>query len=86
LSLEEKVNAALDEIRPHLAGDGGSIELLEITKDNIAMVKWLGTCEFCSMSIMTMKAGVEQAIKTKAPEITEVIAVNGIYATADEEK
>jgi Fe-S cluster biogenesis protein NfuA len=84
LDLTEKINAALNEIKPHLAGDGGSIELVEITEDNKVYIKWLGTCEFCSMSTMTMKAGVEQAIKTKAPEITEVIAINGMFAVSNE--
>jgi Fe-S cluster biogenesis protein NfuA len=72
----EKVNLALDEIRPHLAVDGGNIELVEVTDDLTVKIKWLGNCAFCSMSDMTMKAGVEQAIKSKLPEIKNVIAVN----------
>ena len=75
--LVEKVNLALDEIRPHLAVDGGNIEVIEVTDDFQVRVKWLGNCEFCSMSAMTMKAGVEQAIKSKLPEIKGVEAVNG---------
>ena len=78
LSLHENVNLALDSIRPHLAVDGGNIEVVEITDDMTVMVKWMGNCEFCSMSIMTMKAGVEQAIKSKVPEIQRIEAVNGI--------
>ncbi len=73
----EKVNLALDDIRPHLAVDGGNIEVVDITEELQVVVKWLGNCEFCSMSAMTMKAGVEQAIKSKLPEITGVKAVNG---------
>lgn len=84
MTLEERVNAALDEIRPHLAGDGGNIELVEISEDKKVYVKWIGTCEFCTMSIMTMKAGVEQAIKLKVPEIESIIAVNGMFSTVDE--
>ena len=73
-----KVNQALEDIRPHLAVDGGNIELIEITEDLTVRVKWLGNCEFCSMSTMTMKAGVEQAIRSRVPEIKNVEAVNGM--------
>jgi Fe-S cluster biogenesis protein NfuA len=76
--LIEKVNAALNDIRPFLQVDGGNIEVVDITEDNIVHVKWLGMCESCSMSAMTMKAGVEQAIKNKLPEINGVIAINGL--------
>jgi Fe-S cluster biogenesis protein NfuA len=76
----EKVNIALDEIRPHLAVDGGNIELIEVTDDLIVRIKWMGNCEHCSMSAMTMKAGVEQAIKSRLPEIKSVEAINGFHA------
>jgi Fe-S cluster biogenesis protein NfuA len=78
--LFDKVNHALDEIRPHLAVDGGNIELVEITDDFIVKIKWIGNCEHCSMSTMTMKAGVEQAIKSRLPEIKGVEAINGYFA------
>ena len=77
--LLKKIDIALEDIRPHLAVDGGNIEVLEVTDDYQVLVKWLGTCEFCSMSAMTMKAGVEQAIKSKVPEIKGIEAVNGIH-------
>lgn len=77
--LIDRINQALDEIRPHLKGDGGDIELVDITDDMIVLVKWLGNCAFCSMSTMTMRAGVEQSIKSKLPEIIAVKAVNGYY-------
>ena len=73
-----RVEEALDEVRPHLAVDGGNVELVEITDKFIIKLKWLGTCENCSMSEMTMKAGVENAIKNKVPEVAGVIAINGI--------
>jgi Fe-S cluster biogenesis protein NfuA len=76
--LFEKVNKALDDVRPHLAVDEGDIEIVDITPDMKVLIKWLGNCEFCSMSTMTMKAGVEHAIKSKVPEITHVEALNGI--------
>ncbi|MBC7885368.1 MAG: NifU family protein [Saprospiraceae bacterium] len=77
--LLDKVNSALDEIRPHLAVDGGNIEIVEITDDLIVRIKWLGNCEHCSMSTMTMRAGVEQTIKSKLPEIKGVEALNGYF-------
>ena len=76
--LMDQINAALDEIRPHLIVDGGNIEVVELTDDMELKVKWMGNCEFCSMSAMTMKAGVEQAIKQKLPQIQKVTAINGV--------
>jgi Fe-S cluster biogenesis protein NfuA len=78
-TLYDKVNRALDEIRPHLAVDGGNLEIVEITDDLIVKIKWMGNCEHCSMSAMTMRAGVEQTIKSKLPEIKGVEAVNGYF-------
>ena len=77
-ALVDKVDAALEEIRPHLKVDGGNIEVVDITDDMTVRIKWLGNCEFCSMSAMTMKAGVEQTIKAKIPEIQAIEAVNGL--------
>ncbi len=76
--LLQRVELALDEIRPHLKVDKGDIELVDITDDLEVKVKWLGSCEYCSMSAMTMKAGVEHTIKQKLPEIKSVQAVNGV--------
>ena len=76
--LMDQINAALDEIRPHLSVDGGNIEVVELTDDMELKVKWMGNCEFCSMSAMTMKAGVEQAIRQKLPQIKKVTAINGV--------
>ena len=76
--LLQKVEAALDTIRPHLATDGGNVEIVEITEDQIVRVKWLGNCENCFMSAMTMKAGIEQAIIGKVPGIKGVEAINGV--------
>jgi len=71
-----RVQRALDELRPFLAADGGDISLDEITMDGLVRVRLHGACTNCSMSAMTMKAGVEEAIKRVAPEITAVEAVN----------
>ena len=77
-ALKDRVDAALESLRPHLMVDGGNIEVVEITDDMTVKVKWLGNCEFCSMSAMTMKAGVEQTLKSKIPEIKSIEAVNGL--------
>ncbi|GLR18339.1 NifU family protein [Portibacter lacus] len=74
----DRVDVALEEIRPHLAVDGGNIEVLDVTDELMVQIKWLGNCEMCTMSSMTMKAGVEQAIKSRIPQINGVHAVNGI--------
>lgn len=71
-----KVNTSLQTIRPYLEADGGNITLLEVTDDMTARVELHGACCGCAMSIMTMKAGVEGAIKSAVPQIKEVEAVN----------
>lgn len=73
-----KVDVALDDIRPHLAVDGGNIEVMDVTDELMVQIKWLGNCEMCTMSRMTMKAGVEQAIKSRIPQINGVEALNGL--------
>lgn len=74
--LVKKVEEALEQLRPFLHADGGDMELVEITDDAIVKVKLMGACSDCSMSIMTLKAGLEEAIKKAAPEIQAVEAVN----------
>lgn len=74
--LAEKINLSLSELRPHLHADGGDMELVEITDEGIAKVRLLGACSDCSMSMMTIKAGLEEAVKKVAPEIIAVQAVN----------
>jgi Fe-S cluster biogenesis protein NfuA len=69
-----KIQDALKQIRPYLEADGGDVELVEVTKDYVARVKLLGACSSCSMSTMTMKAGIEDAIKRATPEIKSVVA------------
>lgn len=74
----ERINASLNDIRPFLKEDGGNIEVVDVSDDNIVSIRWMGNCENCSMSAMTMRAGIEQTIRTKMPEIKGVIAVNGL--------
>lgn len=72
---KERVLEALAQIRPFLEKDGGDISLVEITSDMVARVRFLGACETCSMSAMTLRAGVEENIRNLAPEIVRVEAL-----------
>lgn len=74
--LHDKVHTALEQLRPYLKSDGGDMELVEITTDNIVRVKLLGACKTCNMSAMTLKAGLEEALKNSAPQIRGVEAVD----------
>lgn len=76
LTLLERVKTALEEIIPFLEEDGGGLEVLEVTEDNVARVEFKGACRSCTMNNMTFKAGVEDAIRRHVPEIREVEAVN----------
>jgi Fe-S cluster biogenesis protein NfuA len=76
VELTEKINSSLDQLRPFLHADGGDMELVEITDDGIVRVRLMGACSDCSMSLMTLKAGLEEAVKKIAPEIKSVEAVN----------
>ncbi len=71
---KEKVLQALAQIRPFLEKDGGDISLVEITDEMVVRIKLHGACETCSMSAMTLRAGVEENIRNLAPEIIRVEA------------
>ena len=77
-ALLEKIEEALNLVRPHLNVDGGDVEVVEVTDDLRLRIRWLGMCENCAMSTMTLRAGIAEAIKGKIPEITAVEAVNGV--------
>jgi Fe-S cluster biogenesis protein NfuA len=76
VTLAEKVEIALNSIRPYLEADGGNVKVLEVTADGVARLEMLGSCGSCPMSPMTLKAGVEETIKREVPEITRVEAIN----------
>ena len=76
--LLSKIEGALDEIRPYLEADEGDIRLIEVTDDMVVKVKLLGACSSCNVSMMTMKSGVEQAIKRAVPDIKEVIDITSL--------
>ena len=73
--MKERVEKALDKIRPMLKADGGNVELVEVTDDGIVKLKLTGSCGCCPMSSMTLKTGIERIIKQEIPEIKEVIAL-----------
>ena len=73
-----KIEAALDEIRPYLKSDGGDISLVEITDDYIVKVKLIGACETCHVSMMTLKNGVEVAIKNAVPKVKKVVEITNL--------
>ncbi|MCX5657781.1 MAG: NifU family protein [Candidatus Omnitrophica bacterium] len=73
--MKEKVEAALNKIRPMLQADGGNIELVEVSPDGVVKVRLSGSCGCCSMSQVTLKMGVEKLIKKEVPGVKEVIAV-----------
>ncbi len=72
--MNEKIQAALDEIRPALQADGGDVELVGI-KDGTVSGKLKGACGGCPMSTMTLKMGIEKILKERVPEVKEVVAV-----------
>ena len=76
--LLSKIEGALDEIRPYLEAYEGDIKLIEVTDEMVVKVKLMGACSSCNVSMMTMKSGVEQAIKRAVPEIIEVIDITSL--------
>ena len=74
--VKERVEQALDLIRPALQNDGGNVELVDVDEENmIVKVRLTGACGSCPMSQMTLRMGVERVLKEEIPEITEVVAV-----------
>lgn len=73
--MREKVEAALNKIRPLLQADGGDVELVEITSDGTVRVKLTGACRGCPMSQLTLKMAIEKALKQDIPDVKEVVAV-----------
>ena len=74
--LYQQVEEAISSIRPYLETDGGDVKILEITEDMVVRLELLGACSNCRMSTMTLKAGVEEAIKRAVPSIRKVEAIN----------
>lgn len=75
-SLKQKVEAALDTVRPYLKADGGDVKVIEISEDGIVKVEMIGACGSCSISPITLKTGIEQAILSQVEGIKSVVAIN----------
>jgi len=73
--MQETIETALGKIRPSLNADGGDVELVEVTRDEVVKVKLTGACGGCPMSQMTLKVGIEKVLKEEVPELKEVVAV-----------
>ncbi|HWB64581.1 MAG TPA: NifU family protein [Chitinophagales bacterium] len=74
--LWDKVEESLNTMRPYLNDDGGNVEIVEITDELVVKVKLVGACSTCPQSFMTMKAGIEEAVKRSVPEIKAIVAIN----------
>jgi len=72
IKVKEKVQKALDKIRPMLQADGGDCELIDVSVDGVVKVKLTGACQGCPMSEMTLKMGIERQLKSMVPEVKEV--------------
>ncbi len=73
--MREKVEKALEKIRPMLMADGGNVELIDVSADGVVKLKLTGSCGCCPMSQMTLKMGIEKILKKEVPQIKQVIAV-----------
>ena len=73
--LKEKVEKVLGEIRPQLQADGGDVELVEVTENNVVKVRLQGACAGCPMAQMTLKNGIERILKMKIPDVKYVESV-----------
>ena len=73
--MKEEVLKVLEQVRPGLQADGGDVELVEVTEDGIVRVRLTGACGSCPMSTMTLKMGIERAMKAQIPGVKEVVQV-----------
>ncbi|MHC4470927.1 MAG: NifU family protein [Planctomycetota bacterium] len=73
--MRDKVQEALDSIRPFLQADGGDVELIDVNDEGVVFVRLVGACGGCPMSQMTLKAGIEERVKEQVPEVKAVEAV-----------
>ena len=74
----DKIEVAVQEIRPFLEADGGDIHFIELTDDWVVKVKLAGACSSCNISMMTLKNGVEMAVKRAVPKVKEVLEISSL--------
>ena len=84
--MKEKVQAAIDKIRPALQKDGGDVILVDVTADGVVMVQLTGACKGCPMSQMTLKEGIEKFVKSEIPEVQVPIAGMGLHLSVPDGK
>jgi len=73
--IDEKVKAAIENVRPSLQADGGDVEFVSVSEDGVVSVKLTGACGSCPMAQMTLKMGIEKYLKKEIPEVKEVVGV-----------
>jgi Fe-S cluster biogenesis protein NfuA len=72
--MREKVEAALEQVRPALLADGGDVQLIDV-KDGVVTLRLIGACGGCPMATMTLRGGIERVLKEQVPEVKEVVAI-----------
>jgi len=75
MPLALKIESVLDTIRPYLQADGGDVELVEVQSNNDVILRLTGACSSCSMSEMTMTAGIEESLRKSIPDLGKIVAV-----------
>ncbi|MBZ4656781.1 NifU family protein [Deferribacterales bacterium Es71-Z0220] len=74
MTLKERVEEVLKQVRPTLQADGGDVELIGVTDDGVVKVQLTGACGSCPFSTMTLKHGIEMRLKDAIPEVKEVVS------------
>ncbi len=74
--LIQRIESALDNIRPYLVADGGNVRVIELSREMVVRLEFVGNCGNCPMSSMTFKAGVEEAIRKSVPEVKGIEVIN----------
>lgn len=74
-NVRERVEAALERIRPAVQMDGGDVQLVDVSDEGVVTVQMMGACGGCPMSMLTLKAGIERIVKSQVPEVTDIVAV-----------
>jgi Fe-S cluster biogenesis protein NfuA len=77
MTVEERIQKVLEDIRPLLRNDGGDVEFVRMKENGVLELSWRGTCRNCPMSQMTLRAGVERKLMNEVPEVRRVETVNG---------
>lgn len=74
-ALRERIEKALDKVRPYLEQDGGNVDVMNVSDDGVVELQLQGACSGCPSSVMTLAAGIERVIREEVPEVTEIVTV-----------